>query len=317
MQAYPKPGETGGRMIREVIRFVRAQGRAQKFELPISSHILIAVSGGADSMALAHLLIRYGRRVVDWEKIRILHVNHGWRGEESDADERRVRAFAKSMGVPFSLKRAKHLDEARTEGRSLEDLARDQRKSFFDAMSRKYRAPVLTAHHSDDLAETVLWRIMTGAAKTHGAGIAFRHGCEIRPFLTIRKDEIYSYLKEENISWGEDRTNFEGRFLRSRIRLELMPVLRSVFPQAAEHLIKLGLDAQSGGQDAANPAEVLLRVAETVGHVRTRRVHHDLLKSWANKARMDESAPVKEIHLPGGWKLKCERNNTRWVLEKS
>jgi tRNA(Ile)-lysidine synthase len=311
MQAYPKPGETGGRMIREVIRFLRTQ----KFELPISSHILIAVSGGADSMALADLMIRYGRRVVDREKIRILHVNHGWRGEESDADERRVRAFAKSMGVPFSFKRAKPLNEARpdgsapfnnSKGRSLEDLARDQRKSFFDAMSRKYRAPALTAHHGDDLAETVLWRIMTGAAKTHGAGITFQHGCELRPFLTIRKDEIYSYLKEENISWGEDRTNFEGRFLRSRIRLELMPVLRSVFPQAAEHLMKLGLDAQSEGQDPANPAEVLLRVAETVGHVRTRRVHRDLVKSWA-----------KEIHLPGGWKLKCERNNTRWVLEKS
>jgi hypothetical protein len=117
---------------------------------------------------------------------------------------------------------------------------------------------------------------------------------------------IYQYLKEENVPWSEDRTNFEGRFLRSRIRLELMPVLCSVFPQAVEHLMHLGLEAQSGGEKAAEPTEVLLRVAEAAGRIRTRRVHRDLMKSWA-----------KEIHLPGGWKLKCERNNTRWVLEKS
>src|SRR5271167_2083638 len=102
MQAYPKPRETGGQLIREVVRSLRMQ----KFKLPlgdITSHILIAVSGGADSIALAHLLIQYGRRVVSRDAIRILHVNHGWRGAESDRDEQLVRAFARKMGVPFSV----------------------------------------------------------------------------------------------------------------------------------------------------------------------------------------------------------------------
>lgn len=304
---YPKPGEAGGRMIREVIRFLRAQG----LELPVTSsgkltsHILIAVSGGPDSIALAHLLIRYGRRVVDRKKIRILHVNHGWRGEESDRDERMVRAFAKEMRVPISVKRCKTPKDT---GRSLEELAREDRKGFFERMAQKYNAQVVTAHHGDDLAETVLWRIMTGALKTHGGGISFRHGCEFRPFLTIRKDEIYSYLNEEKLPWCVDRTNLEGRLLRSRIRLELVPVLKSVFPQAAEHLIKVGLEAQDAQREApqeSSAANVLLQIAETQGKIRTRRVHRQLVQNWAS-----------EIHLPEGWKLTCERRNSRWVLEK-
>jgi tRNA(Ile)-lysidine synthase len=289
-------------MIREVIRFLRSQGLTLPLNSSLSSHILLAVSGGPDSLALAHLLIRYGRRVAPRESLRILHVNHGWRGAESDADERLVRDFAKKMGVPISVKRCKPPIDT---GRSLEELAREHRKSFFEKMARKYDGQVFTAHHGDDLAETVLWRIMTGALKTHGGGISFRHGCELRPFLTLRKDDIYAYLNEEGLSWSVDRTNHEGRFLRSRIRLELLPVLKSVFPQAAEHLMKIGFDAQRELPVENSAANVLLQIAETQGQIRTRRAHRKMVQSKA-----------AEIHLPEGWKLTCERRNGRWVLEK-
>src|SRR4051794_22839086 len=78
-----KPGPTGGALIRTVVGFLRQF----QIQLPIDSHILIAVSGGADSVGLAHLLVHYGRRVIDRSKIRLLHINHGWRADESDQDE--------------------------------------------------------------------------------------------------------------------------------------------------------------------------------------------------------------------------------------
>lgn len=207
---------------------------------------------------------------------------------------------------------------------------------------------VLTGHHSDDLAETVLWRILTGQADTHGGGIAFQHGFEIRPLLTIRKKELIQYLKEEGQNWRVDETNFEGRFLRSRIRLEILPVLENVFPRAIEHLAQLGLDAQaksphliltpqkmpalnladSAEEEVIFAPELLLGAAG----IRSRRAHWKMIGSKFEKL----SDWYGALDLPGGWRLTREhkrknRNSSshrgrlegqetafeRWVLEKS
>src|SRR4051812_30738153 len=95
-QTYPKPGPVGGRLIREVISFLKKQN----FQLPITSHILIGVSGGSDSVGLAHLLSHFGRRIVSPSQITLLHVNHGWRGKESDLDEAFVKDLGNRWGVP-------------------------------------------------------------------------------------------------------------------------------------------------------------------------------------------------------------------------
>src|SRR5690242_13334001 len=92
---YPKPGAVGGKLIREVVQFLKEQG----VRLPIDSDILIGVSGGSDSVALAHLLLKYGRRILSPKQVAILHINHGWRGSESDEDE----AFVKALGVRFRV----------------------------------------------------------------------------------------------------------------------------------------------------------------------------------------------------------------------
>ena len=302
---YPKPGPIGGTLIREVIALMRSRG----IDLPITSHILIATSGGSDSMALAHLLVHFGRRVVDRSQISLLHINHGWRGEESDGDEAFVESIGKKWGVRVIAKRLTR--PAETSGKSLEEEARTARKELFSEWAKREDANVLTAHHADDLAETVLWRLLTGAVETHGAGITFQHGVEMRPFLSLRKSRIQNYLREVGQSFRVDQTNFSNRFLRARIRSHLMPEVEKIFPRAVEHLANLGLKAQgsitgpsSGSYDSHD--KIMAPVAEILmgnAGLKLKRAHFGMVfeKSVANENWHGE------IHLPDGWKLIREK----------
>ena len=297
---YPKPGPTGGVLIREVIAFTRELGLV----LPLSSHIHIAVSGGADSLAMAHLLITYGRRVVPRNRIHILHINHGWRGKESDEDSRWVQKLAKSWGVHFRSVKLPHSAHL-MKGESWENQARRQRKRIFIKVTKGKTDLVFTAHHADDLAETLLWRLFTGAIETHKGGILTREGPEVRPLLRVRKQDLRKYLTEEGVQWREDSTNFEGRFLRSKMRLKLMSLIEELFPRAIEHLGDLALSAQKKrGKASSQPSlrfseteDLLITFLISVG-VRLRRAHwKGLLKQAAKKDW------AGELHFPGGWRL--------------
>ncbi len=223
---YAVPGEQGGRLIRRLVRDLRRIG----YGLPITSHILCACSGGADSTALAVLLARYGRRVVAPAQITLLHVNHGWRGKESDGDEVFVRRLAARLGVRVIVEK---LAEKPGPGDSWEAHARDARKAIFARESdRLGQVPVFTAHTADDQAETRLWRIFTGAFSTLGRGILERHQAEVRPLLGVRRGELRTFLREEKIKWREDSSNHDPRFLRARMRRELMPMIEAIFPTA-------------------------------------------------------------------------------------
>lgn len=225
---YPKPKEMGGRLIRTLIQSLK---RAEK-AVPLTSHILCACSGGADSTALAVLLARYGRRVGSHESITLLHVNHGWRGKESDADEAFVRRLAKRLGVGVIVHR---LTEKPGKGDSWEAHARGLRKAVFREESAAHGgAPVLTAHTADDQAETRLWRFLTGVYETHGEGILPVHEVEIRPLLGVRRAELREFLAEERQAWREDSSNADPRFLRARMRQDLMPVVERLFPRAIQ-----------------------------------------------------------------------------------
>ncbi|MCM2321811.1 MAG: tRNA lysidine(34) synthetase TilS [Oligoflexia bacterium] len=320
MRSYPKPGPVGGRLIREVIGLLRAEKMPLPLNAGVDSHILIALSGGADSLALALLLAKYGRRVVDRKKIRLLHVNHGWRGKESDADEAFVRDFAKRLKLRLDVVR---LDPPSANGgESWEDLARQERKKIFATRAAKGGRLVLTAHQADDLAETVLWRLLTGASDTHGGGIAVRHGVELRPLLRVRKEALREFLLEEAQPWREDATNRDPRFQRARMRLELMPVLEALFPRSVEHLVALAFRAQqrdgAGTSETVPPGEWQETLGALFGSagLKPRRAHWE----WAAAASGLSASKRAELHLPQGWKLirEAQRNGAResWRLER-
>jgi tRNA(Ile)-lysidine synthase len=281
--------------------------------LPIRSHILIATSGGIDSIALAHLLIKYGRRVGDLKRLRLVHVNHGWRGRHSDEDAAFVRAFGRRMKVPVTVVRIRPPGER--PGESWENESRTQRKAVFEQLAVKHRAIVMTAHQADDLAETLLWRLFTGAAGTHGGAIVARHGVEVRPFIRIRKRELQQYLEEEGESWREDSTNHGERFLRARMRKEIMAPIEKQFPRAIQHLIRAALNAQKTAvaEEASNTRSIGPDILFSAAGVNARRPHWELL---GEKAQLP--AWVGELQLPGGWKLRRQKKARfeRWVLEK-
>jgi len=278
------------------------------------ARVHIAISGGADSMALAHLLVRYGRKIVSREQISLLHINHGWRGAHSDADEAFVRELGRKWKVPVQVEKV--AGKPSQKGVSWEAFARTLRKQIFeDVIESDPKAWILTAHHADDLAETVLWRLCTGAGRNQGGGILRIEGQELRPLLGFRKKELVAYLMEEKVEWREDASNLDPRFQRAKMRSSLIPVLEAIFPRAVENLALAAIDAQA--PDSSGPGS-RLPVGEILAasHSRPARAQIRALEALLGG---DESAP--SVDLPGGWRIervsgKTTQRATNWILKK-
>jgi len=230
MTAYPKPSAMGGTLIRKVM----ALFKARNFPLPLREPILIATSGGVDSMALAHLIARYGRKVIDPKLVTLLHFDHQWRKESATVEKKAVMALAKTLGVKARSVRL----EAPRNRRNRELDARRKRKAFFDANvgpGLEYRY-VLTAHHEDDLAETLFWRFLRGEFDFHREGILFCDDQQLRPFLQVKKEWLYEYARAEQIPFFEDPSNADGEQMRAFLRREIFPRLKAHFPGLTETL---------------------------------------------------------------------------------
>ena len=183
--------------------------------------VLIAVSGGADSVALLDVLRELGPTLS--VTLACAHVHHGLRAEaEADADF--VRSLCESMAVPFHLERVAVRREPPWDG--LEAEARRARYAALEARALELGAHrIATGHNADDQAETVLMRLLQGAGPRGLAGIAAARGIVIRPLIEARRDEIVAHLASRGLAWVEDATNRDPRFLRNRIRHEALPFL--------------------------------------------------------------------------------------------
>jgi tRNA(Ile)-lysidine synthase len=202
----------------------------------------IAVSGGADSVALLRTLLE--RRAELGLVLSIVHFNHKLRGDESDLDERFVTDLAREYDLPLYGSEADTKTFAREKALSIEAAARDLRYSFFGKLIKERRLDkVATAHTLDDQSETVLLRIIRGTGTSGLAGILPRlkvgKGAIVRPLLHTRRAEIVSYLKERNQSWHEDSTNSETIFTRNRLRHEVLPRLAAFNPEITASLSNL------------------------------------------------------------------------------
>lgn len=309
MSAYPKAGKVGGTLIRRVVATFRAKGVA----LPLKGPVFIAVSGGVDSVALAHLLVFLGRKVAPRERLGLLHINHGWRAGESDADEAWVTRLAADWGVALRTvslragRKSSLKEDADYQGASWEEVARSKRKEVYQKIAEE-GGVVLTAHHADDVAETVLWRLCTGAFLSHGAGILFSHESELRPCLRIRKRELISYLEEVGQSFCQDATNFDPRFLRAKMRSKLMPELEALFPRAVDHICQVAESFEVGQKtskgESGNHLELLRLFQELFFNASGLHLRRSHLNTLSDKFLASDRKSFRgEIHLPGGWKL--------------
>jgi tRNA(Ile)-lysidine synthase len=191
----------------------------------------VAVSGGADSVVLLHVLHRLvGRLAI---RLMALHVNHGLRGAESDEDEQFVRDLARSLGLECAITRA-------TPGPgNLEQEARRVRREFFQKCRERHGLQkVALGHTRSDQAETVLYRFL------RGSGIAGLAGMRpvtadgfVRPLLQTSREEVRSWAEAGRIAWREDSSNLNQGFVRNRLRTNVLPALASEFNPNLEHVL--------------------------------------------------------------------------------
>jgi len=209
--------------------------------------VLVAVSGGPDSVCLLDALVSLGCSV------EVAHLDHRTRAGDSRLDAEFVRDMAQRLGLPFHLESRPVEDEARGSGQSFEAYARHVRYEFLRRTAQARNCHVVaTGHNADDVAETVLMRLVRGASPSGLAGIPpvgeYNGARIIRPLIECRRSHILDYLKERNIPFRTDSTNTDTRYLRNRVRHELLPLLETYNSNVRDALLRLA-DLQR--QDAA------------------------------------------------------------------
>jgi tRNA(Ile)-lysidine synthase len=235
-----------------------ARHMAARHQISAGQRIGVAVSGGADSVALLRLLLELREHL--GIVLSVAHFNHKLRGKVSDSDERFVAKLAAKHGLPFFAARENIAAKAKQQRANLEETARRSRYAFFDQLvSEGHVDRVAVAHTSDDQAETVLAHILRGTGIAGLGGIHPEAGAVFRPLLHFRRAELHAYLRSLKQPWREDATNRDTSRTRARIRYKLIPFLEKQFqPAVVEHLRQLAELARE--DDASLEGLAALRV---------------------------------------------------------
>lgn len=284
--------------------------------LPPGSTVFCALSGGADSTALTHCLFSL-RDVLDI-RVCACHFNHRLRGAESDGDEAFCREFCRTLGIPLTVGSGDVRSRQERTGESLEEAARKCRYAFFDTLP----GPVATAHTADDDLETFLLAVLRGTGLKGLGGIPPVRGKLIRPMLTVTRDEVLAYLRENGLPHREDSTNAADSCVRNRLRHSVIPLLRAENPSLAPNAVRMMqllradealLQAQAdpllcgseeGGWDIAPlraaPAPLRQRALRTMlSAIRAPKLSASHISAVEALVLGDD--PSAQAALPGGW----------------
>ncbi len=297
---------------------------ALRFPHLIGQRILVALSGGPDSVALLHLLHESQELRLD---LAAAHVHHSARGTEADEDAAFCRRLCDALQVPFHLVRLEPGAPA-AEGR--EAAWRVQRyRALGDVKTRIGAAAVATGHHRDDVAEGVLMQLLRGAGPRAVAGIASETATGIvRPLLDWSRNEILEWLHEGSLSWREDSSNRDLSHLRNRVRHIVLPDLRTASPQIDRHLVafahavasderylaseleRFGRWIEPWAPDGGLPIEVLRDLPDAL---RTRWLHAQAARVGIARVsrrqlelfqQLIEQGAPRAVTLGGRWRLR-------------
>ena len=296
---------------------------------------LVGVSGGADSVALLHLLVEAGFR-----KLVVCHLDHRLRGRESTEDARFVRRLAEKLGLECEIGRIDVRQRMKEHSESLETAARNARHGFFAQCAVKFRCRrVLLAHHADDQAETVLWNLLRGS---HGLkGMREEQSITVgtvklrifRPLLGCRHAELVGWLEARGFSWREDASNGEPVAVRNRLRNEVIPLLTEISGRDAVAAFARGAADSVAREDFENEALEQANLLDPQGRLHLpalRRLAPDLQRAGLRKFLIDHAVPSIDralidraaslldtsqaavVNLPGGRKLR-RREGRLWI----
>ena len=205
--------------------------------------VLVAISGGLDSVVLAHLITELNF------DISLAHCNFQLRGKESNLDEAFVLQIAQEKTLPVFIKKFDTEIFAKKNKLSIQIAARQLRYKWFEELISEHHFDyVLTAHHADDNLETFLINLTRGSGLDGFTGIPAINRNIIRPLLTSSRDEILTFAKEKNIEWREDESNSSVKYIRNKIRHQVIPVLKEINPSLLETFSKTSKNLQESNQ---------------------------------------------------------------------
>ena len=205
--------------------------------LPRGGRVLCAVSGGADSICLLHLL--HSLSAEGGFQVAAAHYHHGMRGEAADADAAFVESFCKERDIPCVVEKGDVYGEAARRNLGVEETGRELRYQFLRRTAAELGCDrIATAHNADDNLETLLLHLTRGAGLHGLAGIPPRRGDIVRPLLTTPRADIEAYLEEHGLTHVEDCTNADPRYARNRLRRQVIPVLRQLNPRLTERSVE-------------------------------------------------------------------------------
>ncbi|WP_421750414.1 tRNA lysidine(34) synthetase TilS [Croceimicrobium sp.] len=201
------------------------QAALAKYDIDSRDKLLLAISGGLDSVVLLHALLELGFQA------ELAHCNFGLRGEASEEDAQFCQRLAQQHDLPIHIKKCETETYAQEKGLSIQMAARDLRYAFFEELDLlgNYRA-ILTAHHGDDQLETMIFKLARGSALEAVAGIREKRQKYLRPMLGILRNEIEAFAKERKLTWREDASNAETKYLRNAYRHRLIPLWEEIQP---------------------------------------------------------------------------------------
>lgn len=210
----------------------------KKFSYLQHESILIALSGGLDSVVLTHLMHKMNPDCT------LAHCNFNLRGKESDLDEAFAKELGNQLGLEVETTSFATQKKATEEKISIQMAARELRYQWFDQIAKRRKIKyILTAHHKDDVLETFLINLTRGTGLEGLTGIPEKNGAIIRPLLPFSKEELQKYAEENAITWREDQSNASNKYARNKIRHQIIPVLKELNPnllnsldQTIEHL---------------------------------------------------------------------------------
>jgi tRNA(Ile)-lysidine synthase len=199
---------------------------------PSNSKLLLAVSGGVDSMVMCHLLIKLKFRV------EVAHCNFNLRGEESIRDENLVRTFAQKNNIPFHLIHFDTKKESKKLKRGIQETARILRYKWLNTIVKKHHFNYLvTAHHADDSVETILHHLIRGAGASGLKGISSAENKTLRPLSSFFKKDIVRYAQKNQVDFATDSSNLKTDYTRNFIRHKLIPIIEDINPKAKAHIL--------------------------------------------------------------------------------
>ena len=260
-----------------------ATGHALRRQFPAGGRVLCAVSGGLDSMCLLHFMTDWGAE--NGFTVTVAHFNHHLR-EDADRDETFVRDWCAAHDISFFAGQGNVRDLAEREGLSIEEAARKLRYAFLEeTAAQEGCAAILTAHHADDNAETMLLNLVRGTGLKGLCGIPQARGILFRPFLSVPRTELAEYAAAHDLPHVEDATNGDpDAAARNLLRLQVLPLLRQLNPRAVEHM---------------NHSAALLREADdAMDEVARRCLRRASLQPGRVTIRLGDLAEVPEPVLP-------------------